>query len=113
MTTAPHDPVTTTADGTLTVRLFAAAAEAAGVEELDLTLSEPTSLAAVLARLPDAVGTGDPGEPGESGHPGGLEQLPRVLARCSFLINGVRAAAETTPLKPGDQVDVLPPFAGG
>lgn len=87
------------AAGTLTVRLFAAAAEAAGAEELRLELDGTSTLAAVVDRLPGAADDD--------------AQLARVLARCSFLVNGVRASAETTQLNPGDQVDVLPPFAGG
>ncbi|GAB3188110.1 MoaD/ThiS family protein [Nesterenkonia suensis] len=94
----PEPPAT---GGTLTVRLFAAAAEAAGAEEVPLPLAGTTSLAEVLRDLP------------VSAHGGDAEQLAHVLGRCSFLVNGVRAAKETTRVAPGDQLDVLPPFAGG
>lgn len=36
-----------------------------------------------------------------------------VLARCSFLVDGVSTRDSATPLVDGSRVDVLPPFAGG
>jgi sulfur-carrier protein len=39
--------------------------------------------------------------------------LAGVLSRCSFLCDGVAVRDETSPLRPGNTVDVLPPFAGG
>ncbi len=39
-------------------------------------------------------------------------ELSRVLGRCSFLVQGVRARRDTR-LSDGDVVEVLPPFAGG
>lgn len=39
--------------------------------------------------------------------------LTEVLPRCSFLVNGISATEDSTPLQPGDRLDVLPPFAGG
>lgn len=36
-----------------------------------------------------------------------------VIARCSFLVNGVATTDHTVELVDGDRVDVLPPFAGG
>ena len=41
--------------------------------------------------------------------------LPRwpLLTRCSFLLNEVAVRDLAAALKPGDVVDVLPPFAGG
>ncbi len=39
-------------------------------------------------------------------------ELARVLGRCSFLVQGVRARRDTR-LSDGDVVEVLPPFAGG
>ncbi|OSM42698.1 MoaD/ThiS family protein [Nesterenkonia sp. PF2B19] len=86
---------------TLTVRLFAAAAEAAGAETLHLPLEQPAALGTVLDGLPASASSGDG------------EQLGRVLRRCSFLVNGVRAPSNDRELAPGDQLDVLPPFAGG
>ena len=36
-----------------------------------------------------------------------------VIARCSFLINGVATTDPSASVNDGDRVDVLPPFAGG
>ena len=46
-------------------------------------------------------------------HPG---ELPRVLQRCSFLVDGDPVGTrghETVRLAEGGTVEVLPPFAGG
>ncbi|MGW1724775.1 MoaD/ThiS family protein [Streptomyces sp. NPDC002306] len=81
----------------VTVRYWAAAKAAAGIAEEPydaLTLAE--ALAAVRER-----------------HPG---ELVRVLARCSFLIDGDPVGTrghETVRLAEGGTVEVLPPFAGG
>ena len=40
-------------------------------------------------------------------------QASTVLSRSSFLINSVAATDRDHPLREGDTVDVLPPFAGG
>jgi molybdopterin converting factor small subunit len=39
--------------------------------------------------------------------------LATVLSRCSYLCDGVAVREETAPLRSGDTIDVLPPFAGG
>jgi molybdopterin synthase sulfur carrier subunit len=36
-----------------------------------------------------------------------------VISRCTFLVNGIAATVRSIMLVDGDQVDVLPPFAGG
>jgi molybdopterin converting factor small subunit len=36
-----------------------------------------------------------------------------VIARCSFLVNGVAETDLSRALAESDRVDVLPPFAGG
>jgi len=36
-----------------------------------------------------------------------------VIARCSFLVNGVATTDQSASVTDGDRVDVLPPFAGG
>lgn len=36
-----------------------------------------------------------------------------VLAKCSFLVNGIAEPDTSRMLQEGDTVDVLPPFAGG
>ena len=74
------------------VRYFAAAAEAAGVDE------EPLS-AATVGELKTALleRYGDP--------------MARVLRAGSFLVDGVVSRDDSRVL--GSRVDVLPPFAGG
>ena len=77
----------------ITIRYWAAAKSAAGVAEEQLeagTLDE--ALAAAVA-----------------GRGAGLEG---VLARCSFLVDGVRRE-RSAALPEGATVEVLPPFAGG
>ena len=80
-------------DGTVLVRYFAAAAEAAGREEehLDAVATVGDLRALLLARY------GDP--------------MSRVLAAGSFLVDGVVTRDPARPL--GARVDILPPFSGG
>lgn len=75
------------------VRYFAAAAEAAGLEEERLpAVSTVGALRSVLIeRYGDA--------------------MARVLASGSFLVDGIVSRDDARPL--GSRVDVLPPFAGG
>ena len=75
------------------VRLFAGAADAAGVDQCEVDAHDTDRLArALIERYGD--------------------RLARVLPQCSLLVDGV-AAVGTHPLRPGSRVDVLPPFAGG
>lgn len=78
---------------TVTVRYFAAAAEAAGVttETLPAGTADGVRTAMVAAHGAD---------------------LERVLTRCSLLADGVRVDG-TDAVRPGATLDVLPPFAGG
>jgi molybdopterin synthase sulfur carrier subunit len=80
--------------GLVTVRYFAAAAEAAGVTTETLPAG---TVGALIAAMTKAHGPG----------------LELVLARCSLLAAGIRVAEDATPLADGVTVDVLPPFAGG
>ena len=87
------------------VRFFAAAAAATGVESQQVDLSAETltleGLSALLtASYPVSA----------SGH---TPPLAELLTRCSFLLNEVAARDLGVELRPGDVVDVLPPFAGG
>ena len=79
--------------GEVTVRYFAAAADAAGREEEQLTgMSTVAELkSALVERYGDA--------------------MARVLASGSFLVDGVVSRDDARSL--GSRVDVLPPFAGG
>ena len=78
---------------TVTVRYFAAAAEAAGCEEEQLPAEATVGQlrAALVVRYGDA--------------------MARVLASGSFLIDGVVSRDDSRSV--GARVDVLPPFAGG
>jgi molybdopterin converting factor small subunit len=80
----------------VTLRYWAAARAAAGVAEERLELSDGAELAAAL-------------EAARAAHDA---ELGRVLERCSFLVDEVRARP-TTALADGSVVEVLPPFAGG
>jgi sulfur-carrier protein len=78
----------------VTVRYFAAAAEAAGVTTETVSAGSVGDLVASMVR---------------SHGPG----LQNVLAWCSLLAAGVRVSDDATLLADGVTVDVLPPFAGG
>jgi molybdopterin converting factor small subunit len=79
---------------TVTVRYFAGARAAAGVDTETRTAA---SLDELVEQLVDAHG----------------ERLKRVLTACSFLIDGTQTRDRAAALAPGAVVDVLPPFAGG
>jgi molybdopterin synthase sulfur carrier subunit len=85
----------------ITVRYWASARSAAGVESDRIAVNGPVSLADVVAR---AVGL----------HPG--TRLGEVLHVCSVLV-GDRPVASAEPadvvVPPGASVEFLPPFAGG
>ena len=81
---------------TVLVRYFAAAAEAAGVEEETLPAGEAGATVGELREL--LVTRYGP-------------IMARVVANGSFLIDGVVQREPSASL--GAQVDVLPPFAGG
>ena len=79
--------------GPVTVRLFAAAREAAGTSE---TTVEATTIGEVLDALSQR-----------------FEDLGPVLTRCSILLEGTRTTDRAVPIPDGATVDVLPPYAGG
>ncbi|WP_018602059.1 MoaD/ThiS family protein [Mycobacterium sp. 155] len=80
----------------VTVRYFAAAAAAAGVETETLGLESGTTIEELVARLGD-----------------GNDELARVLKRCSYLCDGVAVHDKTRAVTAPQTLDVLPPFAGG
>jgi molybdopterin synthase sulfur carrier subunit len=80
----------------VTVRYFAAARAAAGAESETVVLRPGTTVAELVQKL--AV-------PGT--------RLATVLSRCSYLCDGFAVRDETKPLRRGNTIDVLPPFAGG
>jgi len=75
------------------VRYFAAAEEAAGLEE-------ELRAEATLGALREALAAEHPA-------------LGAILPRCAVLVAGSRTEDPATALAPDALVDVLPPFAGG
>jgi molybdopterin converting factor small subunit len=88
--------------GSVTVRYWAAARAAAGVEADLLPVREGTTLADVLA----LVGSRHADRP----------RLAEVVSVCSVLV-GEQPVGTSDPaavaIRPGDTVELLPPFAGG
>jgi sulfur-carrier protein len=80
----------------VTVRYFAAARAAAGSEAETVALAT----GATVSDLVGVLGDGNP-------------RLATVLGRCSYLCDEVAVRDTSTPLRSGQTVDVLPPFAGG
>ncbi|MFZ1162598.1 MoaD/ThiS family protein [Mycobacterium sp.] len=78
------------------VRYFAAAGAAAGFDFEQLTVRDGITVGEFV---------------GELSRRG--PQLARVLLRCSFLCDGVAVHDQAQPLRSGNTIDVLPPFAGG
>jgi molybdopterin synthase sulfur carrier subunit len=87
----------TTSTATVTIRYFAAARAAAGVEAEPLELADGATVDDVLAAVRARHGA----------------ELTRVLDRCSFLLDEVAVRDRAAAVPPGATVDVLPPFAGG
>ena len=79
---------------TVTVRYFAGARAASGVDAED---HDAGTLEELVGQIVDAHG----------------EKLERVLTACSFLVDGTTTRDRSLVLSPGAVVDVLPPFAGG
>lgn len=79
----------------ITVRYFAAAADAAGREEEVLALEPDATLGSLKALLESQYGA----------------EMQRVMRTGSFLIDKVVRREDASPL--ADRVDVLPAFAGG
>lgn len=76
----------------IAARLFAAAAEAVGAQEIRVPATTVRELRLDLsARSP---------------------QAERVIAQCAILRDGQRLS-DDAPVQEGDLLDVLPPFAGG
>lgn len=95
------------------IRYFAAAAQAAGIteERLDLLQLPGATLGSVLEHLSARVPAAAPVSEGPLLRR--TTSLGTVLTRCSFLVNGVSEQDHTRALRTGDELDVLPPFAGG
>ncbi|MEB3050412.1 MoaD/ThiS family protein [Mycolicibacter sp. MYC123] len=80
----------------VTVRYFAAARAAAGVDSETVTVPAGTGVAELAETLA-----------------GRHERLGTVLLRCAYLRDGVAVRDHAAALSAGETVDVLPPFAGG
>jgi molybdopterin converting factor small subunit len=102
---------------TVTIRYFAAARAAAGVQEERIrvpTIAAGQGISGDTCSLHDipashsTVGQILDGAADRHG-PG----LARVLARCSFLLDEVAVHGRQTPVLDGQVLDILPPFAGG
>jgi sulfur-carrier protein len=81
----------------VTVRYFAAARAAAGLPSEDVDVGDDATVADALEVIANRHGAA----------------LRTVLAACSFLLDSVAVRDRATPLRPGAELDVLPPFAGG
>jgi sulfur-carrier protein len=95
----------------VTLRYWAAAKEAAGTAEETVTAA---TLAEVLAAARGRAGQG--GEVTEGADGGQDPRLRAILARSSFLVDGVPVgtkAPEAVVLCDAAVIEVLPPFAGG
>ena len=86
------------------IRYFAAARAVAGTDTEDLDLGTGAlSRREVEQRL--ALRHPEP--------PPGQSSLAEVLARSSFLLDGVACPDPAAKIPPGATLDVLPPFSGG
>jgi sulfur-carrier protein len=81
----------------VTVRYFAAARAAAGVEVETVTVPSGATVDILLKTVRGTHG----------------DDLARVLDRCSFLLDEVAVRDRELSLHDGALLDVLPPFAGG
>lgn len=94
--TETTDDVTADVTATVTVRYFAAARAAAGMDAEVRTLPAGARVADLLTEL-------------SAGNP----ELDRVLQQCSYLCDGTAVRDVAAVLESGQTLDVLPPFAGG
>lgn len=78
----------------LTVRYFAAARAAAGV---DSEIIEANTVHEAVSTIGARHG----------------ERLATVITACSFLLDGIAVHDRMLPLSTNAKLDVLPPFAGG
>ncbi|MFB9908896.1 MoaD/ThiS family protein [Allokutzneria oryzae] len=81
----------------MTVRYFAGAKAAAGVQTESVELAAESTVDEVIAVLRERHGV----------------RLATVLPACSFLLDGIAVRDRAVAVRPGAELDVLPPFAGG
>jgi molybdopterin converting factor small subunit len=82
--------------GRITVRYFAAARAAAGVETETVGVPAGSTVDDLVDQLSSRS-----------------SKLAAVLERCSFLCDGIAVRDRAKRLETNQTVDVLPPFAGG
>ena len=80
----------------VTVRYFAAARAAAGIDDEIVAVAPGTTIAALVGQLAERDA-----------------QLAKVLRRCSFLCDGIAVRDSYATVRNAQTIDVLPPFAGG
>ncbi|ROQ38580.1 molybdopterin converting factor small subunit [Frondihabitans sp. PhB188] len=85
---------------TVTLRFFAAAKGATGLDEIECVSAEVPTLGELVDAILPAAGT-DP------------DELERIFTRCSFLVDGATTRDRAQRVPGGAVVDVMPPFAGG
>jgi sulfur-carrier protein len=81
----------------VTIRYFAGARAAAGLPSEDVEIPDGATVDQLLAAVCDSHG----------------ERLRTVVAGSSFLLDEIAVRDPKTVLRPGAELDVLPPFAGG
>jgi molybdopterin converting factor small subunit len=92
---------------TVTVRLWASARAAAGVDRVEVPVAGPVTVSDLAAAVVKQTHGGDPPDPA---------RLERVLSVCSVLVGEQplgSADPTTAVVEPGATVEFLPPFAGG
>jgi molybdopterin converting factor small subunit len=85
---------------TVTLRFFAAARAATGLDEIACVSPDDPTIAELVSNVAPAPGTDE-------------ADLAAILARSSFLVDGVSTRDQQTRVPSGAVVDVMPPFAGG
>jgi molybdopterin synthase sulfur carrier subunit len=125
---APHaDPIPAPPEGgsrltevlmaIVTLRYWAAAKEAAGIAEETITAGTlAEALAAARGRAGQGADSGQDVQDGPDGRGTRDARLRAVLARSSFLVDGMPVgtrAPDAVVLSDGAVIEVLPPFAGG
>lgn len=85
---------------TVTLRFFAAAKAATGLDEVLGTFEHEPTIGELVAGIA-------PGPASDA------DELQAILRRCSFLVDGVSTRDRALVVPSGSVVDVMPPFAGG